>query len=274
MGSNDGANSKASLAARQRLRWTDELHEQFVEAVTQLGGPDRATPKGVLRIMGTPGLTIYHVKSHLQKYRLAKYIPDSSNDGNKADNKDPGDSLVGLDGSTGLEISEALKLQMEVQKRLHEQLEVQRQLQLRIEAQGKYLKKIIEEQQRYGAIKSETPGPGTNVAVSSDQFPDSERTDPSTPAPTSESASQGAAFKRDHGSQTEATKSPCHDELLTTDSNCHSGSPIASPKHERAAKRQRGSEFSEADLSLPQHIFESSTGPEFQQCSVPYYSGH
>uniref|UniRef100_A0A453KKZ6 HTH myb-type domain-containing protein n=2 Tax=Aegilops tauschii subsp. strangulata TaxID=200361 RepID=A0A453KKZ6_AEGTS len=100
MGSNDGPNSKANLAARQRLRWTDELHEQFVEAVTQLGGPDRATPKGVLRIMGTPGLTIYHVKSHLQKYRLAKYIPDSSADGNKADNKDPGDSLAGLDGSS------------------------------------------------------------------------------------------------------------------------------------------------------------------------------
>lgn len=44
MGSNDGPNSKASLAARQRLRWTDELHEQFVEAVTQLGGPDSTYP--------------------------------------------------------------------------------------------------------------------------------------------------------------------------------------------------------------------------------------
>jgi len=35
-----------------------------------------------------------------QKYRLAKYIPDASTDGNKADNKDPGDLLAGLEGSS------------------------------------------------------------------------------------------------------------------------------------------------------------------------------
>ncbi|CAD6219799.1 unnamed protein product [Miscanthus lutarioriparius] len=268
------------MAARQRLRWTNELHERFVEAVTQLGGPDRATPKGVLRIMGVQGLTIYHVKSHLQKYRLAKYIPDASTDGNKADNKDPGDLLAGLEGSSGLPISEALKLQMEVQKRLHEQLEVQRQLQLRIEAQGKYLQKIIEEQQRLTGVKSETPAGGASVTVSSDQFPDSERTEPSTPAPTSESPTQVGASNRDTGDRTEATKSTCHGdslsrhEPLTPDSNCQNGSPAASPNHERAAKRQRGSgtEFldSEAEFSLPRHIFESSSGSEFQQYSMSY----
>ncbi|KAK3133049.1 hypothetical protein QOZ80_6AG0531390 [Eleusine coracana subsp. coracana] len=281
MDPSNGANNNTNMAARQRLRWTNELHERFVEAVTQLGGPDRATPKGVLRIMGVPGLTIYHVKSHLQKYRLAKYIPDSSTDGNKADNKDPGDLLAGLEESSGLQISEALKLQMEVQKRLHEQLEVQRQLQLRIEAQGKYLQKIIEEQQRITGVKSEMTVAGACVTVSSnEQFPDSERTEPSTPAPTSESPTQGAS-NRDNGARTEAPKSPCHDdslshhEPLTPDSNRQPGSPTASPNHDRAAKRQRssGTEFLETDFPLARHVFESSSGSEFQQYSMSY-SGH
>ncbi|KAI7731470.1 hypothetical protein M8C21_026894 [Ambrosia artemisiifolia] len=161
----NGANNSASLASKQRLRWTHELHERFVDAVAQLGGPDRATPKGVLRVMGVQGLTIYHVKSHLQKYRLAKYLPDSSSEGKPFDQKESGGMLSSLDGSSGMQITEALKLQMEVQKRLHEQLEVQRQLQLRIEAQGKYLKKIIEEQQKLGGVASEDnyPVPPPNL---------------------------------------------------------------------------------------------------------------
>jgi SHAQKYF class myb-like DNA-binding protein len=142
---------------KQRLRWTSDLHDRFVDAIAQLGGPDRATPKGVLRVMGVPGLTIYHVKSHLQKYRLAKYLPDSPADGSKDDKKGSGDSLDSMDSPPGVQINEALRMQMEVQKRLHEQLEVQRQLQMRIEAQGKYLQKIIEEQQQLGtSLKAST----------------------------------------------------------------------------------------------------------------------
>ncbi|CAM6067644.1 unnamed protein product [Sphagnum tenellum] len=149
-----GVSGGTAAAAKQRLRWTPELHERFVDAVTQLGGPDRATPKGVLKVMGVQGLTIYHVKSHLQKYRLAKYIPDSLSDGGISDKKNPADMFPSLEPTSGFQITEALRMQMEVQKRLHEQLEVQRNLQLRIEAQGKYLQQIMEEQQKLNTINN------------------------------------------------------------------------------------------------------------------------
>ncbi|CAN1283660.1 Putative Myb family transcription factor At1g14600 [Linum perenne] len=53
-------------SALPRLRWTPQLHASFVRAVDTLGGQDRATPKAVLQSMEVTGLSIAHVKSHLQ----------------------------------------------------------------------------------------------------------------------------------------------------------------------------------------------------------------
>ncbi|XP_057948944.1 myb family transcription factor IPN2-like isoform X2 [Malania oleifera] len=131
---------------KPRLRWTVELHERFVDAVTQLGGPDKATPKTIMRVMGVKGLTLYHLKSHLQKFRLGKqphkeFNDQSIKDGERASALELPRNAASSSGMIGRSMNE---MQLEVQRRIHEQLEVQRHLQLRIEAQGKYMQTILE----------------------------------------------------------------------------------------------------------------------------------
>ncbi|AQK45500.1 uncharacterized protein [Zea mays] len=70
-----------------RIKWSADLHRSFVQAIDCLGGQHtwlancrsswrckiaEATPKLILQFMATRGLTISHVKSHLQMYRAAR----------------------------------------------------------------------------------------------------------------------------------------------------------------------------------------------------------
>lgn len=147
---------------------------------------------------------------------------------------------------------------------------MQRQLQLRIEAQGKYLKKIIEEQQRLSGVITEVPGSGVSVPVSGDNCLESDKTDPATPAPTSEGPLLDKAAK-----ETAPAKSlsidesfSSHHEPLTPDSGCHVNSPDESPKGERSVKKQRvsiGAAYAKQEMVLTHQILESSLSSSFHQ---------
>ncbi|KAK6945369.1 SANT/Myb domain [Dillenia turbinata] len=126
--SGNSVSSPSVLSTKTRIRWTPDLHEKFVECVNRLGGAEKATPKGILNLMDLEGLTIFQVKSHLQKYRIAKYMPESAE--GKAEKITSSVNDV---------------TQLDTKTRLHEQLE--RQLQMRIEEQGRQLKMVLEQQE-------------------------------------------------------------------------------------------------------------------------------
>lgn len=153
-------------------------------------------------------------------------------------------------------------------------------MQLRIEAQGKYLKKIIEEQQRLNGVLTETPGmnlpppPSSSVDCGLDSVP-------STPAPIWESLHHGKHVKAGSLINSTSFEDFSRREPSTPDSSFHvDGSTSESLKHERPNKRQRsnvggmrGGE--KVDLLLGSHILESSSGSEFQQqCSMFNVGSH
>ncbi|KAG9453419.1 hypothetical protein H6P81_006323 [Aristolochia fimbriata] len=139
-------------SGKQRLRWTPELRDRFERAVTQLGGADRATPKGILKVMAVPGLTIYHIKSHLQKYRITKYVPEFVDRGHEK--KDHSEIAPNFSFTSAAQISKALKMHREMQRQLHDGSEVQHRLKLKTETQRRYLEKITEEKDQSSSSSS------------------------------------------------------------------------------------------------------------------------
>ncbi|CAN6171806.1 unnamed protein product [Urochloa humidicola] len=164
--------SAGSNTAKARMRWTPELHERFVDAVNQLGGSEKATPKGVLKLMKADNLTIYHVKSHLQKYRTARYRPELS-EGSSEKKVASKEDIPSIDLKGSFDLTEALRLQLELQKRLHEQLEIQRSLQLRIEEQGKCLQMMLEQQCIPGTEKAADASTSAEGSKLSSEIPES-----------------------------------------------------------------------------------------------------
>ncbi|KAL5973661.1 hypothetical protein ACLOJK_030315 [Asimina triloba] len=97
--------SAVNVASKRRIRWTEALHRQFVEAVDHLGGAEKKTGRRNQR-----GVSQFN-------------------------------QLV----DRGLPISQALHLQMDAQKSLYEHLEFQQNLQMRIEEQARRLQCILDE---------------------------------------------------------------------------------------------------------------------------------
>lgn len=136
--------------------------------------------------------------------------------------------------------------------------QVQRQLQLRIEAQGKYLKKIIEEQQRLGGVLVESPSSESD-----------KKAEPATPVATSERPS----LLLNKGCSTEGKTLSIDDSLSsrqepsTPDSSswCNNlgfGAADSKETDRRPSKKPRMvvGKISSEEEDVPQQILESSSG--------------
>ncbi|GLJ55391.1 hypothetical protein SUGI_1189160 [Cryptomeria japonica] len=75
-GNEKGEKRKYIKSLMPRIRWTSDLHDSFLRALQHLGGPNKASPKQLVELMGVEGLTHPQVKSHLQENEEAPNLND------------------------------------------------------------------------------------------------------------------------------------------------------------------------------------------------------
>ncbi|CDY08408.1 BnaA05g26440D [Brassica napus] len=138
---------------KPRLRWTAELHERFVDAVTHLGGPDKATPKTIMRVMAVKAISrSSDLESSLTKehsHGHSTNIRDTNRVVNRHRSITHAASMLDLQRNVVFSTPHIIgrnmnEMQMEVKRRIEEEVEVERQVNQRIEAQGKYMESMLE----------------------------------------------------------------------------------------------------------------------------------
>ncbi|KAJ6971401.1 hypothetical protein NC653_032036 [Populus alba x Populus x berolinensis] len=109
----------SSTAHKPRMRWTPELHERFLDAVNK---------PVTFFVLFIEDFYLLRAFFSFQKYRLAKYFQEKKEEkkASCSEEKKAASIIIDDDGKKKgtIQITEALRMQMEVQKQLHEQLEV------------------------------------------------------------------------------------------------------------------------------------------------------
>ncbi|EXC35024.1 hypothetical protein L484_017725 [Morus notabilis] len=121
----------AAMASSTPMEWRSTHNRSLHD---EIGRVTRgATPKSLLGVMGVKGITLYHLKSHLQKYRLGKYsIKEWTQVPKKGSSSSLDITTLGFlpcHQAEGYElIDEGLELQKEIQAKLNLKIEASLQI--------------------------------------------------------------------------------------------------------------------------------------------------